>query len=66
MPAVGTARPTIGTRVGRVENVSPAGAAICADIALDVGDSVPVKFHGREVIGARIAWKRGKLVGLAF
>jgi translation initiation factor IF-1 len=52
--------------VGYVENASPNGAAVIADVRLDVGDSVPVKFHGSDVIGARIAWRRGRLMGLAF
>jgi hypothetical protein len=66
LPAVGMARPTIGACVGHVQNASPNGAAVVANVSLDVGDSVPLKFHGRDVIGARIAWKRGKLIGLAF
>jgi hypothetical protein len=56
----------IGYSVGRVENASSGGAAVIANVSLGVGDNVPVKFHGREVIGARIAWKRAGLMGLAF
>jgi hypothetical protein len=56
----------IGYSVGRVENASSGGAAVLPDVSLDVGDSVPVRFHGREVIGARVAWKRAGLMVLAF
>jgi len=42
------------------------GVAVVAEVSLGVGDAVPVKFHGRDVIGARIAWKRGRMMGLTF
>jgi hypothetical protein len=56
----------VGTRIALVENASLGGAAVIADMSLGVGDSVPVKFHGQDVIGARIAWKRGRAIGLVF
>ena len=66
LPVIGAGRPTIGTRVGLVEDANELGAAVRINIGLDVGDSVPVKFHGRPVFGARIVWKRGAKIGLAF
>ena len=66
LPLVGTARPMIGSCVGLVTNASERGAAVLAEVSLGAGDNVPVKFHGRDVIGARIAWKRGRMMGLVF
>ena len=58
-------RPTVGASVGIATDISLGGLSVVASIALDVGDSVPVKFAGRPVMGARIVWKRGALVGLS-
>jgi hypothetical protein len=65
LPPVGKGRPTIGARVGLTENVSAGGIAVQANLDLGIGDNVPVKFPGSPVLGARIVWKRGALVGLA-
>jgi hypothetical protein len=65
LPPVGLGRPTLGLSVGRTEDFSMGGLRVNAVIGLGVGDSVPVKFAGMPAIGARIAWKRGALLGLA-
>lgn len=65
LPPVGFGRPVVGAFVATTKDVSAGGVAVVATLALDVGDSVPLKFAGQPVVGARIAWKRGALVGLA-
>jgi hypothetical protein len=64
LPPVGFGRPLVGSSVTAAMDVSAAGMAVVANLALGVGDSVPVKFLGKPTVGARIAWKRGALVGL--
>jgi hypothetical protein len=66
LPPIGMGRPTIGADVALTKDVSQGGLSALAPVPLDVGDSVPVKLTGKKVVGARIAWKRGALVGLSF
>ena len=65
VPPVGMDRPVIGTRPSLAVNVSRTGLAVRTCLPLGVGDSVPVKFAGSPVRGARIVWAAHGLVGLA-
>ena len=65
LPPVGMGRPVIGTRSSLAVNVSRTGLAVRTSLPLGVGDSVPVKFAGSPVRGARIVWTAHGLVGLA-
>ena len=65
LPPVGMGRPMIGTRPSLAVNVSRTGLAVRTSLPLGVGDSVPVKFVGSPVRGARIVWAADGLVGLA-
>ena len=65
LPPVGMGRPVIGTRSSLAVNVSRTGLAVRTCLPLGVGDSVPVKFAGSPVRGARIVWAAHGLVGLA-
>lgn len=65
LPPVGMGRPLIGTSSSLAINVSRTGIAVRSDIELGIGDSVPVKFAGFPVKGARIVWAANGLVGLA-
>ena len=65
LPPVGMGRPMIGTRPSLAVNVSRTGLAVRTCLPLGVGDSVPVKFTGSPVRGARIVWAAHGLVGLA-
>jgi hypothetical protein len=63
-PPFGMGRPTVGLWPAVTTNASRGGLAVIAETDLGVGDSVPVKFNGQPVLGGRIVWKRGTLVGL--
>ena len=65
LPPVGMGRPSIGQKPSLAVNVSRTGLAVRTCLSLGVGDSVPVKFAGLQVKGARIVWVRDGLVGLA-
>ena len=65
LPPVGMGRPIIGERASLAVNVSRTGMAVRTSLSLGIGDSVPVKFAGFPVKGARIAWACDGLVGLA-
>lgn len=65
LPPVGMGRPVIGTRPSLAVNVSGSGLAVRARLPLGIGDSVPVKFAGSPVKGARIVWTAHGLIGLA-
>ena len=65
LPPVGMGRPFIGARPSLAVNVSRTGLAVRISLSLGVGDSVPIKFTGFPVKGARIAWAADGLVGLA-
>ena len=65
LPPVGMGRAMIGTRPSLAVNVSRTGLAVRTSLPLGVGDSVPVKFAGSPVRGARIVWAAHGLVGLA-
>lgn len=65
LPPVGMGRPMIGTRPSLAVNVSRTGLAIRTSLPLGIGDSVPVKFAGSPVRGARIVWTAHGLLGLA-
>lgn len=65
LPPVGMGRPLIGTSPSLAVNVSRTGMAVRANLELGIGDSVPVKFAGFPVKGARIVWAAQGLVGLA-
>ena len=65
LPPVGMGRAMIGTRPSLAVNVSRTGLAVRACLPPGVGDSVPVKFTGSPVRGARIVWAAHGLVGLA-
>jgi hypothetical protein len=65
LPPVGMGRPLIGERPSLAVNVSRTGLAVRTSLSLGVGDSVPVKFAGFPVKGARIAWAADGFVSLA-
>ena len=65
LPPVGMGRPVIGERHSLAVNVSRTGLAVRTSLLLGAGDSVPVKFAGFPVKGARIVWIENGLVGLA-
>ena len=65
LPPVGMGRPLVGTSSSLAVNVSRTGMAVRANLELGIGDSVPIKFAGFPVKGARIVWTAHGLVGLA-
>ena len=65
IPPVGMGRPFIGEKPSLAVNVSRTGLAVRTCLSLGVGDSVPIKFAGFQVKGARIVWAADGLVGLA-
>lgn len=65
LPPIGMGRPIVGASGALTKDVSQGGIAVVTALTLNIGDSVPVKLAGQRVVGARIAWKRGALVGLS-
>jgi hypothetical protein len=65
LPPIGMGRLLIGERPSLAVNVSRSGLAARTTLSLGIGDSVPVKFAGFPVKGARIVWIMDGHVGLA-